>query len=132
MVTSGADQGMSYILTRLMPLSTTALLLALIAGCGFTTPIAEIQAHPRDYVDKEVTVEGEVRDVFGLLVVKYFTLNDGSGEIGVVTERPLPRRGEHLRVTGQVRETFTLGDRSTLMLIERTTKEPAQAQGGGN
>jgi len=93
-------------------------LLVVLAGCGFTTSIAEIQAHPRDYADKEVTVEGEVKDVFGFFVVKYFTLDDGSGEIGVVTERPLPQVGERIRVTGQVRETFSLGDRTALMLVE--------------
>ena len=112
-------------LTRTLAPYVLASLLALLAGCGFSTSIADIQAHPRDYADKEVTVEGEVKEVFNLFVVKYFTLDDGTGEIGVVTERPLPQKGERIRVTGQVRETFSLGDRSSLMLVEN----PPQGRG---
>lgn len=100
--------------------------VTLLSGCGFTTSIADILAHPRDYADKEVTVEGEVKDVFGFLVVKYFTLDDGSGQLAVVTERPLPQRGERIRVTGQIRETFALGDRTSLLLVEN----PPQGRDG--
>jgi hypothetical protein len=113
---------------RLLQRVALAALVLLVAGCGLgTTPIAEIQAHPRDYADKEVRVEGEVKDVFSFFVVKYFTLADGSGEIGVVTERPLPQRGERIRVTGQVRETFSLGDRTMLMLVEKADDNRARA-----
>jgi hypothetical protein len=108
------------------PLAVAAF--ALLAGCGFSTSIADIQAHPRDYADKEVTVEGEVKEVFGFFMVKYFTLEDGSGEIGVVTERPLPQKGERIRVTGQVRETFALGDRTALVLLENPLEGRAPAQ----
>jgi hypothetical protein len=101
---------------------------ALLAGCGFSTSVADIQAHPRDYAEQEVTVEGEVKEVFGFFMVKYFTLDDGSGEIGVVTERPLPQRGERIRVTGQVRETFSLGDRTALVLVENPPEGRAPAQ----
>lgn len=111
----------------LRPVMALAL-CAMLAACGFTTSIADIQAHPRDYADKEVTVEGEVKDAFGFFMVKYFTLDDGSGEIGVVTERPLPQHGERIRVTGKVREAFSLGDRTALMLVENPPEGRAPAQ----
>ena len=113
-------------ITRHAPTSWLAAvaLAAVLAGCAFTTPIKDIVDHPRDYADKKVTVEGEVKDVFGLLVVRYFTLDDGTAQIGVVTERPLPQRGERIRVTGTVREAFALGDRSSVVLVEEA---PARA-----
>lgn len=97
-----------------------ALLLAasLLAACMPATPIGDILAHPRDYADKTVTVEGEVKNVFSLIVVKYFTLDDGTGSITVITERPLPRKGEKLKVTGTVKEGFSLGDQSLTLIVE--------------
>ncbi len=109
---------------RSAPWIAAAALIALLAGCAYTTPIRDIVEHPRDHVDKQVTVEGEVKEVFGLLVVRWYTLDDGSGEIGVVTERPLPRRGERIRVTGTVREAYALGERSAVVLVEEA---PARA-----
>jgi hypothetical protein len=102
-----------------------ATLLVLLAACS---RIADIEAHPRDYAGREVSVRGTVKEVFGLFVVRYFTLDDGSGTIGVVSERPLPQRGEHIRVTGQVREAFALGDRTTLVLVETTPAGQATIQ----
>ncbi|MEO1766845.1 OB-fold nucleic acid binding domain-containing protein [Thiobacter aerophilum] len=108
-----------------MPVSrlTPVVLTGLLAACTTVTPIGEILTHPRDYAEKTVTVRGEVRSVFSLLFVKYFTLDDGTGTIAVVTERPLPNRGERLEVTGTVKEAFSLGDQTLTLIVERA---PAQ------
>ncbi len=98
-----------------------AALGVLLAACSslFATKIADILADPRKYDGREVTVAGKVTDTTNLLVAKYFTVNDGTGEMIVVTERPLPREGETLTVTGIVKEAFSLGDRHVLVLLER-------------
>ncbi|MBI2318121.1 MAG: hypothetical protein HYY28_14245 [Betaproteobacteria bacterium] len=59
-----------------------------------------------------------------LVIVKHFTVNDGSGGINVVTERPLPQKGQRIRVTGKVNELFSLGTETLLVLIE----EPREAK----
>jgi len=94
---------------------TAALLLT---ACAPVTPIKEITDHPRDYADKSVTVQGEVKGIFSLIFVKYFTLDDGTGSITVVTERPLPAKGEKLKVKGTVKEAFSLGDQSMTLIME--------------
>jgi DNA/RNA endonuclease YhcR with UshA esterase domain len=90
----------------------------LLAACAPATPIKNIIDHPRDYADKPVTVQGEVKNVFSLIVVKYFTLDDGTGNITVVTERPLPQKGERLKVRGTVKEGFSLGDQTMTLIVE--------------
>ncbi|MBZ5640388.1 MAG: hypothetical protein LAO51_16730 [Acidobacteriia bacterium] len=103
------------------PARAGAAVLALlwIVSCGlFATGIRNIRDHPRDYDGKTVTVSGEVKSATNLLVVKYFTLADSTGEITVITERPLPKAGNHLRVTGVVHEAFSLGDTSAVVIKE--------------
>ena len=94
-------------------------------GCGKidATNIGDIQGHPRDYANKKVTVFGEVTETFSLILVKYFTLTDETGEIVVITERPLPAKGEKLKISGVVQETFSLGPRTALVLLEDPPKK---------
>ncbi len=88
-----------------------------------STKIGDIIGHPRDYADKEVTVSGEVVETFSLFVLKYFTVRDDSGEIAVVTERALPAMGEKIKVKGTVREAFSIGSKTALVLVENTEKK---------
>lgn len=104
-----------------------AALLAcvIVAGCAGaerrerTVAIGEVTRHPRSWVGKDVKVEGEVRDAYSLVFVKYFTLADGSGEIPVITSKPLPRPGEKLAVNGRVQEAFSLGTQSKTVIREQ-------------
>lgn len=96
-------------------------LIALLAGACETfgtTPIGKILEKPRDYEGKTVTVYGEVKEVFGLVFVKYFVIEDKTGSIPVVTDRSLPKEGTKIRVRGIVREAFALGDQQLLVLVE--------------
>lgn len=94
-----------------------------LVQCGLgTTKIGDIKNNPRDYVE-EVTVSGTVTQTFSLLVIKYFTLRDNTGEITVVTERPLPREGQRLKVQGVVKEAFAIGTESLLVIQEEPQRE---------
>jgi hypothetical protein len=94
------------------------LMLGALAACSRAVDIKDVVDNPRKYVDQTVTVAGEVQEAFALLSLKYYTLGDGTGSIRVLTEKPLPRKGEKLRVTGRVAEAFALGDQSVMILIE--------------
>jgi hypothetical protein len=99
------------------------LLIFTLFSCGIgTTKIGDIVGHPRDYADKEVTISGEVTETFSLLVVKYFTVRDSSGEISVISEKPLPAKGERIKIKGTVKEAFSIGTRTTLVLVEATDR----------
>jgi hypothetical protein len=103
---------------------SVGLLLVLLCQCPglMPTKIADIRNNPRQYADKEVTVSGEVTGTFSLVVVKYFTLRDSTGEITIVTRRPLPKEGERLKVRGTVREAFSIGSESLLVIVEEPEK----------
>ncbi len=98
----------------------TVLALSLLAACGlFATSIKDILDDPRGYDGRTVTVSGEVKEATSLLVVKFFTIADSTGQITVVTEMPLPKKGSRLRVTGVVHEAFSLGSSELLVIEER-------------
>jgi len=83
------------------------------------TPIKKILDNPRDYSNKSVTVSGEVTELFSLFVIKYFVVKDGSGEIIVVSQNPLPAKGSKITVKGTVQEAFSLGDQQLLVIMEK-------------
>jgi aspartyl/asparaginyl-tRNA synthetase len=97
------------------------LLIILSVGCGglMATPIKKILDNPRDYSGKSVTVSGEVTELFSLVVIKYFVVKDRSGEIIVVTQKPLPAKGSKITVKGTVQEAFSLGDKHLIVIMEK-------------
>ncbi len=105
-------------------LAAAFALLLLLAGCTGSVPIKRILDNPREYADHTVTVQGDVTDVFSLVFVKWFTLNDGTASINVVTTRPLPAKGEHLRVTGTVKQAFSIGDEVLTVIVEKRPNRP--------
>jgi starvation-inducible outer membrane lipoprotein len=110
---------------KLFPRLRTALVLLLalgLAACMLPTSIQKIRENPRDFEGKTVTVSGSVKDVVSLLVVKYFEVDDGSGTLGVVSDKPMPVKGSKVTVTGKVREVASLGNKSLLLLIEDGAK----------
>ena len=96
-----------------------AALVALLACAGlFATKIADIKGDPGKYENKVVTVSGTVDESHNLILVRYYTVNDGSGTISVVTKDALPKEGAKVTVKGTVNQAFKLGDASVLVLIE--------------
>ncbi len=102
-----------------MVLSVLFLTLFLY-GCNnlFTTPIQKILENPRNYAGKTVTVSGEVTRVFSLIIIKYFVLRDRTGEVTIVTEKPLPKIGSKMKVKGIVEEAFAIGDQQLIVIFE--------------
>jgi hypothetical protein len=98
--------------------------LLLLATCAvactglFTTPIGKILANPRDYDGKTVTISGEVKSSANVLVFKGYTVRDGTGEILVLTNRGVPKKGDSIRLTGVVEQAFSMGDKSVVVIRE--------------
>jgi hypothetical protein len=97
------------------------MIVLLVGACEKfgTTPIGNILEKPREYADRTVVVYGEVEEVFSLVFVKYFVLEDKTGRIPVITDKPLPKEGTKIKVRGLVKEAFSLGDQQLLVLIEQ-------------
>ncbi len=99
----------------------------LIAGCGnfMATPIKKILDNPRGYSGRTVRIAGEVTETFSFFFIKYFTVKDRSGEITVITTKPLPQRGSRVSIKGTVQEAFSLGDKQLIVIVE-----PSEAKAG--
>ena len=85
------------------------------------TNIKDILDRPREYENKEVTIQGTVTEAVSLLVVKYFVLQDKTGSIKVVTDRVLPKKGEELSVTGYM-ESIEIGPERWIVLREKSAR----------
>ena len=96
----------------------------ILAGCAgmFATPIEKILKNPRDYSGKTVTVSGKVTEATGLIFMQYFVVKDKTGEITVITKRPLPRENTKITVKGQVDAAFSLGDKQLIVIVENDKK----------
>ena len=112
---------------RSRPLARLCMLTVLgscILGCTglFTTKIKDILQHPRDFDGRTVTIAGEVKESANILFIKYFIVQDDTGEITVVTNRAVPRQGDKVRVTGRVNQAFAIGDKSVVAIVEESPK----------
>jgi len=103
------------------------LAAALAAGVGLglsacyrllATKVSQIESNLVKYDGKVVTVYGKVKERIDVPGVRCFVVDDGSGSIGVVTRKALPRVGETVHPKGTVRSGFKIGKRTLLVLLE--------------
>jgi hypothetical protein len=87
-----------------------------VAGCAARgVRVAELKDQPTKYAAKSVSVTGVVTSSWGvpLLPVQVYNVDDGSGEITVVSQSGrVPARGTRVRVKGKVSEFAVFGGRS--------------------
>jgi hypothetical protein len=109
---------------RIALLSMIFWLILSLTGCDtlFPTPISKIIQNPRSYEGTQVMVSGKVVETFSLVVLRYFIIRDDTGEIAVVTERSVPKKGEHIKVIGKVEEAFSLGDQQLIVIKENPVR----------
>jgi aspartyl/asparaginyl-tRNA synthetase len=110
---------------RILQLLMTGMIFFLVGFDFFdsSTPIKTIKDNPRDFEGKTITVSGEVTDIYSLLIIKFFVLRDKTGEIRVITERIMPKKGTSIKVKGQVVEAFSFGDMTVTAVKELKEKE---------
>jgi hypothetical protein len=100
----------------------TALLISIFLSCSQTTNIKEIKQNPRKYFNKKVTVEGVVTNTFSLFLINYFEIKDKTDSIIVITSKPLPEKGEIVKITGRF-EYYALGTKRIKAIIEAVEDE---------
>jgi hypothetical protein len=111
-----------------MPRAAAGLALLLTgliaAGCGeHLDKISSIVNDPAKYARHEVKVAGEVTKVYelplGITNVAAYRVNDGSGQIWVLSHSGAPREGDKVGLKGTVRdENIKIGTMSLLSVIE--------------
>jgi hypothetical protein len=80
----------------------------LSSACAATT-INQILADPSRYRDRDVRVSGSVVDSYSLLDRGAYRISDESGQLWVVSNRGVPRKGARVVVKGTIRDGFSLG-----------------------
>jgi len=98
-----------------------------LSACA-TMTVNRVLEDPSRYRNREITLTGEVRDSFSLLNRGIYRIDDRTGELWVVSDNGVPRRGARVTVTGVLREGFNLGSlasqlppgaRAGVVLVER-------------
>ena len=93
---------------------TKLVLAALVLSACATRSVNQILADPSRYRNREVRVSGSVVESYSLANRGAYRIDDQSGQLWVVSDRGVPRKGARVTVNGTIREGFnveTLGDR---------------------
>lgn len=94
--------------TTLMLVLLTAAVAVFTAACPERTTIAEINANPAKYNNKEVAIAGTVRDSYGVNIPGTpirggaYKIDDGTGSLWVITEQGVPSKGTEIGVKGKI------------------------------
>ena len=93
---------------------------ALVSTACASTHINQILADPSRYRDRQVSVSGSVVESYSFANRGAYQLGDESGQLWVVSDQGVPRKGARVTVQGTIREGFnlgSLGDRVNLPAI---------------
>ena len=82
-------------------------------GCGSSHDrISSLVSDPHHYVNRDVSLSGEVTEVhevpLGLTNIAAYRLNDGTGQIWVISRAGAPLRGDRIDMRGHVEEMGNL------------------------
>lgn len=120
-----------------MKKGTKTLLLGLIlltglflTACPKRVSIADIEANPSKYYNKDVAVAGTVENSYGISIPiisngsgGIYKVSDGSGSIWVMTRRSVPSKGAQLGIKGKIQNGVNYnGKNYGLVLMEDDRK----------
>jgi hypothetical protein len=78
------------------------------AACAART-VNQVLADPSRYRDREVRLSGAVVDSYSLVDRGAYRIDDGTGQLWVVSDKGVPRTSARVTVTGTIREGFNFG-----------------------
>ncbi len=103
---------------RLAALAAVMLATIGTAACGALT-VNQVITDPSRYRNRDVRLSGEVVDSISFLNRGAYRIDDGTGQLWVISDKGVPRKTARVTVKGKVREGFnlsSLGDRINLPL----------------
>ena len=105
-----------------------ALAAFLLAGCNeHTDKLSDIDNNPSAYVNKDVTVAGEVTQVYelplGIANVAAYRLSDGTGQTWVISRAGAPLKGDKVGLKGTVRPEGRIGSEVLTNIIEEKQRK---------
>lgn len=111
-------------------LMTPLLASFLLAGCDenqHVDKLRDITGNPSGYLNKGVTVAGEVTKVYelplGLADIAAYRVNDGTGQAWVISRAGAPREGDKVGLKGTVRPEGRIGNEVLVNVIEEKERK---------
>ncbi|MBA3631353.1 MAG: hypothetical protein H0W58_00850 [Acidobacteria bacterium] len=112
--------------TKAILLSFVLMAGILSAACPKRTTIADIEANPSRFYDKDVAVAGTVQNSYGVSIPiisngqgGIYKVDDGTGSIWVMTRRSVPSKGAQLGIKGKIQNGVNYnGKNYGLVLVE--------------
>lgn len=92
-------------------------LVTVVSSACATESINQILVDPSRYQNREVRVSGTVEESYSFTGRGAYRIGDRSGQLWVISERGVPRKGARVTVKGTIRDGFdfgSLGDRINL------------------
>lgn len=109
-----------------VPMIISALALT---ACPSKRTIAEIQADPSRYYDKEVTVIGRVTNSYGAAGYGVYEIDDGTGRMWVYADKyGVPSKDIYVGVTGRVLPSVTFAGRSYVTAVRESKRRSRQSR----
>jgi len=84
------------------------LSLALTLACASST-INKVLADPSHYRNRDVRLSGSVVDSYSFANRGVYRIGDETGDLWVVSDRGVPRKGARVSVKGRIQEGFNAG-----------------------
>ena len=108
-------------LRKAVIIAATLAAVLMLAACPQGHSVADLQRNPGRYINKEVAVRGNVVSTFGLLGTGAYELNDGTGNIWILSEGyGIPSKGARVGVAGTLIEGANFGGRNLGLALRET------------
>ncbi len=107
---------------------TVLFLMALSLAACERTKIGDITADPGRFMDKEVSIAGEVTQSIGAFGKGIYQIDDGTGKLWVLSgSRGVPSKGAKVGVKGRIEQAVTfLGTNYATVLQEAGRRSAAE------
>lgn len=99
-------------------------LVTLVGSAACATSINSVLADPSRYRNRDVKLSGSVEESYSVADRGFYRLDDGTGQLWIVSEHGVPRNGARVSVHGTIRDAFNLG-----AIGSRVKLPPAVASG---
>ena len=102
---------------RLSRFLIAATLASLVSACGASLrnpQVAAVRQNPERYQGHDINIRGTVTSSWGIPLVPFhlYKVDDGTGEITVISQSHTPPTGARVNVKGQVDNVASLGGQS--------------------
>lgn len=104
--------------TKVVLIAVVTAVAVFSAACPKRVSIADINADPSKYNNKEIAVAGIVRNSYGVNIPGTpvrggaYEIDDGTGKIWIVTDDAVPNKGAEIGVSGRIASGISWGGRN--------------------